>query len=64
MARKYKPHVVKPEILAPISIHPAFEKAAMYFGLTVVHTELNSLYEADVEKLEKVVWFIVLNPNQ
>lgn len=54
MARKYKPHITKPEILAPISIHPAFEKAAGYFGLEVVHTDLDSNYEGDVNKLEQV----------
>ncbi|XP_067935162.1 sphingosine-1-phosphate lyase-like isoform X2 [Watersipora subatra] len=53
MARKYKPHIKNPEILAPISIHPAFEKAAMYFGLNVVHTELTAKYAADVDKLEQ-----------
>ena len=54
IARKYKPHITKPEILAPLSIHPAFEKAAEYFGLEVVHTDLNSAYEGDVQKLEQV----------
>ena len=54
MARKFRPHITKPEIVAPTTIHPAFEKAAMYFNLTVVHTQLNSGYEADVDKLEQV----------
>jgi sphinganine-1-phosphate aldolase len=49
-----KPHIVKPEIVAPVSIHPAFEKAAYYFGVTVVHTDLDDGYRADVKKLEKV----------
>lgn len=60
MARKLKPHVTKPEILAPASIHPAFNKAADYFGLTVVCAELNDAYEADVSKLEKVRYLFVM----
>jgi len=54
MARKYKPHITKPEVVAPISIHPAFEKAAGYFNLTIVHTDLTGSYVADVDKMEKV----------
>lgn len=54
MARQLKPHVTEPEIVAPMSIHPAFNKAADYFGLTVVCAELTDGYEADVDKLEKV----------
>ncbi|KAF6018671.1 hypothetical protein EB796_023022 [Bugula neritina] len=55
MARKYKPHITKPEVVAPISIHPAFEKAAGYFNLTIVHTDLTGSYVADVDKMEKAI---------
>eukprot|EP00054_Salpingoeca_dolichothecata_P004272 m.30030 g.30030 ORF g.30030 m.30030 type:complete len:536 (+) comp14463_c0_seq1:41-1648(+) len=36
-ARKLYPYITEPEVVAPLTIHPAFEKAAAYFDLKVVH---------------------------
>jgi sphinganine-1-phosphate aldolase len=34
-ARKLHPHITAPEVIAPATIHPAFDKAALLFGLQV-----------------------------
>ena len=34
-ARKLYPHITAPEIIAPVTIHPALDKAALFFGLQV-----------------------------
>ncbi|XP_077970387.1 uncharacterized protein LOC144425060 [Styela clava] len=36
-ARALTPHIKRPNIVAPSSIHPAFEKAAHYFDIDVKH---------------------------
>ncbi len=40
--------VERPQILAPVSAHPAYAKAAHYFGLEVVRVPLDAEYRADV----------------
>ena len=40
--------VERPSILAPVSAHPAYAKAAHYFGLKVVRVPLDDQYRADV----------------
>lgn len=53
-ARENRPEVKDPEMVLPISAHPAFLKAAHYFGLRVVQTELElNEYRADVASFEK-----------
>ena len=39
-ARALRPEVTAPEIVAPASAHPSFQKAADYFGLELVSTPL------------------------
>jgi sphinganine-1-phosphate aldolase len=48
-ARANKPEVTAPEMLLPETIHPAFEKAAEYFGVKAVHYPVDAEYKADVE---------------
>jgi len=43
----------KPEMIAPRSIHVAWEKAASYFGVKMVHAPLDNSQRVDVEALEK-----------
>ncbi|XP_062520292.1 uncharacterized protein LOC134195300 isoform X2 [Corticium candelabrum] len=40
-ARTLFPHITNPEIVAPITVHPAFVKAAKYFDVKIVHTPLD-----------------------
>ncbi len=46
-ARTYKPEIEKPEVLLPLSAHPAFNKAAHYLGLKTVVTPLRADFTAD-----------------
>ena len=40
--------------VAPLTIHPAFEKAAEYFGVKVVHVSLNANYTVNIGEYRKV----------
>src|SRR5262245_43603133 len=40
-ARAERPHISAPEIVAPATAHPSFNKAAHYFGLKMVRTPVN-----------------------
>lgn len=54
----YKTHIQKPEIIVPVSVHPAFDKAAHYFGLTIHHAPLRPDGRVDTEAVRKII-----NPN-
>jgi sphinganine-1-phosphate aldolase len=54
-ARKDKPWIRTPEIVAPRTIHVAFDKAAHYFGLRVRYADLRDDYRADVASLKRLV---------
>ncbi len=45
---KAKKKIEKPEMVLPISAHPAFEKAAHYFSVKPVHYAVGEDYRADV----------------
>jgi glutamate/tyrosine decarboxylase-like PLP-dependent enzyme len=46
-ARVHRPQAAFPEIILPATAHPAFDKAAHYFGLRVVRTALDAGFRAD-----------------
>lgn len=48
-ARVEQPSVAAPEMILPATAHPAFEKAAHYFGVTPVHIPVTADLRADVE---------------
>ncbi len=50
-ARANRPAITAPEIVLPLSGHPAFEKAAHYFDVTIVHTPVREDFRADVEAM-------------
>ncbi len=54
-ARKTRPHVTAPEMLIPLSAHPALEKAAHYFDVKAVHIPLDAGFRADAEAAKKMV---------
>merc|ERR1712024_116109 len=55
-ARKLFPHITKPELLAPITIHPAFEKAGHYFDVKIVHAPVNEkTRQVDVKAMEALI---------
>ena len=47
--------VEQPQILAPISAHPAYAKAAHYFGLEVVRVPLDADFRADVGAAARMI---------
>lgn len=46
-ARVHRPAAQSPEILLPQTAHPAFDKAAHYFGLRVTRTPVDAGFRAD-----------------
>lgn len=54
-ARANKPGIGTPKIVAPWSAHPAFNKAAHFFGLEVVRVPLTGEWYADVSALADAV---------
>ncbi|MBA2664331.1 MAG: aspartate aminotransferase family protein [Bradymonadaceae bacterium] len=44
-----------PEIVAPRTIHVAFEKAAHYFGLKIRYAPVDENYQVDVKALRKLI---------
>lgn len=57
-ARHERPHVTQPEIVACQSVHPAFAKAAHYFGLRLVAVPARPDLRADVDRIAAAI-----NPN-
>ena len=49
-AREKRPHVTAPELVLPVTAHPAFDKAAHYLGLKTVHVPLREDLRVDVEE--------------
>ena len=50
--------IVSPEMVLPISVHPAFEKAAHYFDVKAVHVPVREDFRADVDAMRAA-----LTPN-
>jgi len=50
MARSKKPWIRKPEMIAPESIHVAYQKAAKYFDVKMVLAPLADDYRVDMKK--------------
>lgn len=54
-ALKRRPGMGRPQIVMPVSAHPAFEKAAYFMGLEPVRTPLGADYCADVAALRAAI---------
>jgi glutamate/tyrosine decarboxylase-like PLP-dependent enzyme len=54
-ARKNRPEIKNPEMILPVSGHPAFEKAAAYFDVKIIHTALRADYRADVDAMRNAI---------
>jgi sphinganine-1-phosphate aldolase len=55
LARKERPWITQPEVIAPVTIHPAIEKAAHYFGFTIIHVPVTSDHKADVAAMARAI---------
>jgi sphinganine-1-phosphate aldolase len=54
-ARSHKPGNDVPEMVLPITAHPAFEKAAHYFCVRPVHVAVGSDYRVDVDAVKRAI---------
>lgn len=54
-SRAMRPEIHAPEMILPLSAHPAFEKAAHYFGVKPVHTALRPDFRANVDAVEAAI---------
>ena len=57
-ARAEHPTIRAPEMILPLTAHPAFDKAAQYFGVKVVHVPVGSDFRADIAAMRAA-----LTPN-
>jgi sphinganine-1-phosphate aldolase len=55
LARKERPWITEPEVVAPDTIHPAIEKAAHYFGFTIKHVPVTHDFKADVAAMARAI---------
>lgn len=54
-AKEHKPGAKQPEVVLPVSAHPAFDKAAAYLNIKLVHTPLREDFRANVAEMEKAI---------
>lgn len=54
-ARAEQPRVTIPTVVLPVTAHPAFEKAARYFGLRSIRTPVGADYRADVSAMRAAI---------
>jgi glutamate/tyrosine decarboxylase-like PLP-dependent enzyme len=54
-ARRERPWIRRPELVVPTTIHPAFDKAAHYFGVRLVKVPIGPDLRADVRAMEKAI---------
>jgi sphinganine-1-phosphate aldolase len=57
-ARDLHPEITKPEMIVPVSIHPAFDKAAHYFDVKIVKAPVGADFRVDLAAVQKLI-----NPN-
>lgn len=54
-ARELHPEITRPQMVVPLSAHPAFWKAAHYFGLEVIRAPLRPDLQLDVDAYRRLV---------
>ncbi len=47
--------ITKPEMVAPVTAHAAFDKASKYFGIKMVHIAVDANFRADINAARKAV---------
>ncbi len=45
----------KPEMIAPVTAHAAFDKASQYFGIKMIHVPVDEKFRADVNEVKRAV---------
>ncbi|KAH0623544.1 hypothetical protein JD844_006409 [Phrynosoma platyrhinos] len=51
----YEKGIKHPEMLVPKSVHAAFDKAAHYFGMKIVHIPLTKSMQVDVKAMKRAI---------
>jgi glutamate/tyrosine decarboxylase-like PLP-dependent enzyme len=54
-ARRKRPWIRKPELVVPRTIHPAFDKAAHYFGVRLVKVDVGPDLRVDVRAMARAI---------
>ncbi len=54
-AREKYPKIKQPEMVVPVSAHPAWNKAAHYLGIKIVMTPIREDFRADVTAMEAAI---------
>jgi len=54
-ARKHHPEITEPEVVMPITAHPAFDKAGSYFDVKMVHVPVREDFRADVAAMRDAI---------
>lgn len=54
-ARANRPNIKEPEMVLPLSVHPAFQKAAHYLGVKPVHTPTDAAFRADTSAMKSAI---------
>jgi glutamate/tyrosine decarboxylase-like PLP-dependent enzyme len=54
-ARRERPWILFPELVVPMTVHPAFDKAAHYFGIKLKKVAVGDDLRANVRKMEKAI---------
>jgi glutamate/tyrosine decarboxylase-like PLP-dependent enzyme len=54
-AREFKPNISSPEVVAPVTIHPAFDKAAVLFGMTLKKAPVDNNGAALTNAMESLI---------
>lgn len=54
-ARAERPGITRPEIVLPVSAHPAFDKAAEYFDVQLIKTPVDSSFRADLPAMQQAI---------
>ena len=47
--------ITKPEMIVPVTAHAAFDKAAQYFGIDIIHVPVGEDYRADIAATEQAI---------
>ena len=47
--------ITKPEMIAPVTAHAAFDKASQYFNIKMIHVPVDENFRADVDAAKKAI---------
>jgi sphinganine-1-phosphate aldolase len=54
-AKKLRSYISQPNMIVPTTIHPAFEKAAHYFGIEMIHIPVDANQRVITSLVEKAI---------